>query len=263
MAQVDHMLASWIMGHLPHLILALIIIWVIKKKGKDIRHRWFAWFMNMISSGTDPKSEELKKSFFSSLSSVTSHDPKLRKENKIKILEVGVGTGVNFPYYPEGSHLIVVDPNPHFAQYYNENRKKFPNIQSEEILVTTGEEMTSVPDNSVDVVVMTLVLCSVVEVERILQQVRRVLAPGGKFYFMEHIREFDGNKHWLRRVIQDVLSRSGVWPFMFDGCNLNRDLQPPIEAAGFSKVDAEKFYAPITNFVFQVIKPHLKGVATK
>lgn len=51
--------------------------------------------MNVISAGSNPKSEELKKDFFSSLTSVTSHDPKLRKENKIKILEIGVGTGKN------------------------------------------------------------------------------------------------------------------------------------------------------------------------
>lgn len=90
-----------------------------------------------------------------------------------------------------------------------------------------------------------------------------LVLQGGKFFFMEHIREFDDDKHWLRCRIQDILTVSGIWPFLFDGCCLNRELLPSIEAAGFSSVDAQKIYAPTDSFIFQVIKPHLKGVATK
>lgn len=48
-------------------------------------------------------------------------------------------SGTNFPYYPDGSHLIVVDPNPYFVDYYNDNKKNFPNIKSENIIVSTGK----------------------------------------------------------------------------------------------------------------------------
>lgn len=54
--------------------------------------------MNQISKDSDPKIEELKKDLFSSLGSITSHDPQLRKANGIKILEIGVGTGKIFTY---------------------------------------------------------------------------------------------------------------------------------------------------------------------
>lgn len=47
--------------------------------------------------------------------------------------------GVNFAHYPNGSHLVVVDPNPNFKKYYEDNKKKFSDIQAEEIIVTTGE----------------------------------------------------------------------------------------------------------------------------
>lgn len=263
MAEVDHLIATWIGSNLPYLLLTFLVIWFIKKHTADIRHRWFAFLMYQLTKEKDAKVEEVKKDLFASLGSITSHDPELRKENAIKILEIGVGTGVNFSHYPNGSHLVVVDPNPYFRKYYNDNRKKFPNIRSEDILVTAGEQMDEVPDKSVDVVVMTLVLCSVSEIEKILQQILRVLVPGGKFYFLEHIREFDPVKYSAREKLQDFLTKSGIWPFLFDGCCLNRDMLDVIKRAGFSKVDGVRFYAPISNFFFKLIKPHLKGIAEK
>ncbi|XP_064087812.1 thiol S-methyltransferase TMT1A-like [Macrobrachium nipponense] len=265
MAEIDYLIASWITRNSIYFVFAALIYWVINRRGKDLRHRWFAYFMHLLTKEKNVKSEEVKKDLFRSLSTVVSHDPQLRKESKIKILEIGVGTGVNFSHYPDGTQLIVVDPNPHFVKYYNENRKKFPNIASEEIIVTTGtvSSMISVPDASVDVVVMTLVMCSVSEIEAILREILRVLVPGGKFYFLEHIREFDPKKHFWRQKIQDFLTSCRLWPFLFDGCCLNRDMLPYIEKAGFSKVNGERFYAPISNILLYLIKPQLKGIAEK
>ncbi|KAG7175849.1 Methyltransferase-like protein 7A-like 1 [Homarus americanus] len=219
--------------------------------------------MSRLTKEKDAKLEEVKKDLFASLGAIVSHDPQLRKNKAIKILEVGVGTGVNFSHYPNGSHLTVVDPNPHFVKYYNDNRKKFPNIHSQDIIVTTGEEMDQVESNSVDVVVMTLVLCSVGHTDKILQQILRVLVPGGKFYFLEHIREFDSEKYGIRQKLQDFLTETGIWPLLFDGCCLNRDMLSAINEAGFSSVIGERFYAPISNFFFKIIQPQLKGVAEK
>ncbi|KAG7160119.1 methyltransferase-like protein 7A isoform X2 [Homarus americanus] len=240
-----------------------VLIWLLKTFWPNIRQRYFAAFMNYYTTQPNPDMDKLKKDLFSPLGSLVSHDPELRKNNAIKILEIGVGTGVNFAYYPEKSRLVVVDPNPHFASYYNENRAKFPNIQSEEIIVSTAEEMDMVPDNSVDVVVSTLVFCSVGNTEKILQQILRVLTPGGKFIFFEHIREFDTERHGMRRKIQGFLTATGIWPFLFDGCYLTRDMLETIQKAGFSKVQAQRFYNPIDHIVFQLVTPSLKGVAEK
>lgn len=263
MAEIDHFIAVWITNNSLTIALGLVIIWVLVRKGTDLRHRWFAFLMYQFTKEKDAKIEEVKKDLFSSLASVVSHDPELRKDKRIKILEIGVGTGVNFSHYPDGTHLVVVDPNPHFIKYYNANRKNFPKINSEDIIVTTGEKMGAVQDGSVDVVVMTLVLCSVSETEKIMQEILRILVPGGKFYFLEHIREFDAEKYFWRQKIQDFLTASRLWPFLFDGCCLNRDMLSCIESSGFSKVDGERFYAPISNVFFHLIKPHLKGVAEK
>lgn len=89
-------------------------------------------------------------------------------------------------------------------------------------------------------------------------------SQGGKFYFMEHIAEFDLKKHWLRRKLQHVFTHwIPVWPFIFDGCCLDRETLPAIQQAGFSSVHAQKYHAPVPNFIFEIESPNLKGVATK
>lgn len=275
MAEVDYNIAQFLGDNWVRIIVALIAIYYLKKLFNDLRHRFFAWFMFFMSKDKSKKIEEMKGDHFSSLSTIVSHDPELRKENAIKILEIGVGTGTNFTFYPPNSRLVVVDPNPHFASYYNDNRSKFSNVHSEEIIVSGGEDMDMVESNSVDVVVMTLVLCSVKDMKKCLQQILRVLTPGGKFYFIEHVREFDPEKHSTRQTIQDYLTMLSIWPTLFDGCCLDRKTLEVVKEAGFSSVDGENLYAPlgqtekkglgpsIQNFVFQVVVPHAIGIATK
>merc|ERR1712002_112740 len=178
----------------------------------------------------------MKKDLFASLGSVVSHDPELQKVGAIKILEIGVGNGMNFAHYPEGTRLTVVDPNPHFEQYYNKNKKKFSNIHSEKFLLTTGEDMDMIPDSSIDVVVVTLVFCSVQDTEKILRNILRILTPGGKFYLYEHIKEFDTENHSTRLLIQNILTTTRIWPFLLDECCLDRDMLDSLKNAGFFKV---------------------------
>ncbi|XP_068248931.1 thiol S-methyltransferase TMT1A-like [Palaemon carinicauda] len=241
----------------------VVVAIVAKFKLKDWRQRWFAAFCDSMSKHVDAKREIMKNDLFASMQTHQSHDPELRKINAIKVLEIGVGTGMNFAHYPEGTRLTVIDPNPHFKQYYNENRKKFPNIHSEDIIQTTGEDMDMIPDNSIDVVVVTLVFCSVQDTIKILKNILRILAPGGKFYFYEHIKEFNPKKHPIRSLLQTILTKTCIWPFMLDECCLDRDMLHALENAGFSKVEAERFYVEIDHFVFQIIEPSLKGVAVK
>lgn len=89
------------------------------------------------------------------------------------------------------------------------------------------------------------------------------LLQGGRFYFYEHIAEFDTERHGTRRKFQEILTTLGIWPFIFDGCRLNQDMLEDIQHAGFSKVQAQRFYSPIDHAVFQLVKPSLKGVAEK
>ncbi|CAL4067237.1 unnamed protein product [Meganyctiphanes norvegica] len=275
MAEVDYSIAKFLGDNWFLIIIALIALYYFKKVFNDLRHRYFAWFMYIMTKEKSKKIEEMKGDHFSSLSSIVSNNPELRKENAIKILEIGVGTGTNFAHYPQNCRLVVVDPNPHFASYYNDNRTKFGNIHSEEIIVCGGEDMDMVESNSIDVVVMTLVLCSVTDVKQCLKQIIRVLTPGGKFFFIEHVRDFDSEKHGTRQKIQDFLTTFQIWPTLFDGCYLDRKTLEMVKDAGFSSVEGEHLYVPlgqlektglgpsIQNFIFQVVTPHAKGIATK
>ncbi|CAL4098667.1 unnamed protein product, partial [Meganyctiphanes norvegica] len=257
------------------LALGLISLALFRRPFNDLRHRYFAWFLCTMTKTKSERYNVIKKELFSTLHNIESKDPQIRKENAIKILEIGVGTGLNFEFYPNGTRLVVVDPNPHFDKYYNENRAKFPNIHSEEIIVCYGEDMDVIESNSIDAVVMTLVLCSVMDTEKVLAQIKRVLVPGGKFYFLEHVREFDSQKYRLRQLVQDLLTELRIWPTLLDGCCLNRETLEVVKNAGFSSVEGENFYAPIAGahtrgvgafikyWMFKCVRPHAKGVATK
>jgi len=228
----------------------------------DIKHRSFAWLMNSFDGEVDPKMHAFKEFALKDIRSMKSLLPEFQAKGSIKILEIGVGTGTNFKWYPDGCHLIVLDPNPHFKAYYDKKRSKFPNIKSEEIIVGFGEEMDMVETDSVDAVVITLVLCSVKDVRKVLEQAKRVLVPGGKLFFMEHVRDWDSS-HSGKQFMQDVLTITGIWPTLLDGCLLNREIHEDINKAGFSEVHLEKKYAPIDHPIFKVLSSMIVGNATK
>jgi len=237
-------------------IIAFILGCVFQRLLPDLRHRFFAWFINRFNEQMSPQMKAFKKEALQDVKDVRGREGK-----EPRLLEVGVGTGTNFQHYPP-CHLTVVDPNPHFRTYYDANRAQFPSIKSEEIIVGFGEDMDMVASGSVDAVVMTLVLCSVKDTERVLEQVHRVLVPGGKFFFLEHIREWDDSRK-VKQTLQDVLTVTGVWPGLCDGCCLNRETHQKIDAAGFSSVKYEKKYAPLNHPIFDIVNPMVMGVACK
>lgn len=256
-------LREWVFQNQMMVIGIVIVLLILKWRINDLRRRWFAAFMCWFTKNTAIKIKDMKQDIFSTLDSIVSYDPALRKTGGLKILEIGVGTGTNFEFYPNGTRLTVVDPNKHFEKYYRANRERFPNIQSEDIIIANGEDMDMIPDNCMDVVVVTLVFCSVENTAKVLKQILRVLVPGGKFYFYEHIQEFDKKNHNTKRRLQTFLTKTGIWPFFLDNCNLDRDMLKTLESTGFSKVQAQRFYSPINHPLLQILNPSLKGVAEK
>jgi len=227
-----------------------------------LREPVFAWMCNYLFNVKSDFERGVKIEHFKTLSSVKSADPELREKNNIRLLEVGPGTGVNFEFFPEGTHLWIVDSNPSFLSYFNENKKKFENVICEKVITSKGEEMDMVPDNSCDVVVMTRVMCSVDSVDQIVRQIHRVLVPGGKFYFYEHVREYDGS-NWKRLIAQYFLTYSGFWPLVFVGCMLTRDPYRTIENVGFKIIKSKKINVQFPQKAFYFAQPHLLGEAVK
>ncbi|CAG0895031.1 unnamed protein product, partial [Darwinula stevensoni] len=226
----------------------------------------FALVHQYVTGRADPEVKGLKSRLFHGLGALKSGDPELRKAGRIRILEVGAGTGVNFQFFPGDCRLVVVDPNPNFRRYFEKNRDEYAGMELEAFHTVKGEDMRPVGSGSVDAVVCTNVLCSVDETQRFLSEVLRVLVPGGKFYFWEHVR--DRRNSWLR-VVQDLLAWTFVWSWVGGGCVPNRNLVPELKKAGFSQLECRMFLLPIQEpvfsfrgFVLRVVRPHVRGVAT-
>jgi len=99
------------------------------------------------------------------------------------ILEIGSGTGANLPFFPKGSSVIALDPNPHMEKYLKQNASQFPNITIKKVITGFAEDLTEIEDNSVATVVCTLTLCSVQDVGAVLREVKRVLKPVSKRWY--------------------------------------------------------------------------------
>lgn len=131
--------------------------------------RLFPLLVYNITFSYNDKMNRAKKELFRNVCGFANRDGSLR------LLEIGCGTGANFQYYPYGCTVLCADPNPHFETYLRRSMDANKHLSYEAFLVASAEDMKELDDESVDVVVCTLVLCSVRDVKLVLQEVRRVL----------------------------------------------------------------------------------------
>jgi ubiquinone/menaquinone biosynthesis C-methylase UbiE len=146
-----------------------------------------------------------------------------------RVLEIGGGTGTNLPYYREAvAELVVTEPEEPMARRL-EHRLREHRVATR--VVRAPAEQLPLETGSFDCAVSTLVLCTVSDPARALGEVRRVLKPGGRLLFIEHVRSDDpGVARW-----QDRLRRP--WACVGHGCQANRRTVEAIRAAGFSVVE--------------------------
>ena len=165
------------------------------------------------------------------------------------VLEIGGGTGANLPFYGEDARLTFLEPNPHMSRRLTKRAAK---LGLEITVVGEKGEKIPFPDASFDSVVTTLVLCTVDDLSRVVSEARRVLRPGGAFYFYEHV----ASERSFRRRWEDVLNPA--WRFVTTGCNLNRDISGAIRDAGFRRVEQREFDLSVG---LPLTIPNIVGVA--
>ncbi|XP_036387748.1 methyltransferase-like protein 7A [Megalops cyprinoides] len=210
--------------------------------------RVFPFMVYKISINYNKKMHFKKKELFSNLSEFAGPD------GRLKLLEIGCGSGANFEYYPSGCKIICTDPNPHFETYLQKSLAANDHLVFEKFIVASGEDLGAVRDNSVDVVVCTLVLCSVNNTKRVLEEAHRLLRPGGALYFMEHVVSDPSTwTHFFQHVLQPL------WYYFGDGCEVTRMTWKDLEASKFSDLKLRHIEAPL---IF-IIKPHILGYAVK
>ncbi|GBC75975.1 Ubiquinone/menaquinone biosynthesis C-methyltransferase UbiE [bacterium HR07] len=141
-----------------------------------------------------------------------------------RVLELGIGTGANLPYYPSTVELVGIDPNEDFLK--RARRRAVTLGRSVTLLAACAEELPFA-EHSFDMVIATLVFCTVTDPQRALSEVHRVLKPGGAFRVLEHVRV---RSFWGAKV-QDILTP--LWRRVANNCHLNRDTLSLVQAHGF------------------------------
>ncbi|MEH2203633.1 MAG: class I SAM-dependent methyltransferase [Nostoc sp.] len=202
----------------------------------NVGKHFFAWMMASSTSKYDKIVSDRKRSLFANLQG--------------KVLEIGPRAGANLPYYPKDIHWIGIEPNSHTHSSLQKQAEKLDlNID----LRIGNAEWLDAEDNSIDTVVSTLVLCSVPNIDYTLQAILRVLKPGGRFLFIEHVAAPQGS---LLRQLQNTVSP--IWKAIGDGCHPDRETWIALGNAGFSSIHYERFDAQLP-----IVSPHIIGVATK
>jgi ubiquinone/menaquinone biosynthesis C-methylase UbiE len=168
-----------------------------------------------------------------------------------RTIDLGAGTGANLDLYPEAvSELVLAEPDPHMAKRL---RQKLAGSSREAQPVEASAEALPFEDSSFDTAVFTLVLCTVPNPEAALAEAARVLKPGGRLLFVEHVRaENPGLARW-----QDRLEKP--WRFLGDGCHCNRDTVANIEASPLTVDRVERGKLPKAP---PIVKPLARGTAS-
>ena len=180
------------------------------------------------------------------------HRKQLAGQVQGSVLELGGGTGANLPFYgPAVTELVVTEPEEPMARRLEANLGGYPLPAR---VVRAPAEALPFDDESFDFVVSTLVLCTVDDPGRALAEAHRVLKPGGRLVFLEHVRSDDTKlARWQDRL-------HGVWVRLGHGCHCNRATLDNREHAGFSVVEVE--HDRLLKAV-PIVEPLIVGTAAK
>jgi len=177
---------------------------------------------------------------------------KLLAQARGRVLELGGGTGANLAFYgPDVEELVVTEPEEPMARRLE---KKLPGVTRPVQVVRVPAEQLPFEDGSFDYVVATLVLCTVDDPDRALQEAHRVLKPGGRLLFLEHVRSEDAKlARWQDRL-------NGFQKRFACGCNCNRATLETIKQHGFSVDEVEQGRLPKAP---PFVRPMIVGAAVR
>uniref|UniRef100_A0A6I8SY65 Transmembrane serine protease 12 n=1 Tax=Xenopus tropicalis TaxID=8364 RepID=A0A6I8SY65_XENTR len=228
---------------LPLHILSFLGIWSV------ISRKIFPYILAPLMKSYNNVMDATKKDLFSNLGDFAGNS------KEIKLLEIGCGTGANFKFYPNNCRVTCLDINPNFEKFLVKSQAENSHLKFESSLVASADNMKQVADASQDVVVCTLVVCSVPNTPKVLEEVWRVLKPGGAYYFLEHVRADSASWNYFFQRILDP-----TWKYIGDGCKLTKETWKYLESSKFSEVKLRHIQAP---YKLSPVKPHIIGYAVK
>lgn len=167
-----------------------------------------------------------------------------------RVVEIGSGVGANLRYLPDAATLVAIEPNRYMHDLLRDAARRH-GVRLD--LRPRMADDTGLADRSADVVISSLVLCSVPDPAAVLGEIRRILRPGGTFRFLEHVAAPDGTP---TRAVQRLVRRP--WGWVFEGCSCERDLARSISDAGFDQVEIGRYriHSPFLPF-----NTHIAGIA--
>jgi ubiquinone/menaquinone biosynthesis C-methylase UbiE len=140
-----------------------------------------------------------------------------------RIIDVGCGTGLNFPYYGSEAHIVGLEPDPGMLR--RAERRRAQSRATIELHLASDSMLESFPAASADAVVFTLGLCTIADPMLALQRAERVLNASGRIVVLEHVRG-----HGVTARLQDAVAP--MWGRLFGGCRLNQDTRSLLSRAG-------------------------------
>jgi ubiquinone/menaquinone biosynthesis C-methylase UbiE len=165
------------------------------------------------------------------------------------ILEIGCGNGMNFSHYKKDVRIIAIEPEEILLTAARRNSN------ANTRLIRSAAESLLFTSASFEVVVATLVLCSVTDQKAALAEIYRVLKPGGIFYLLEHVGS--NSKLKLAQNAADIF-----WPHLAGGCHLTRNTLEELKNAGFI-VDQVESFKFLPSPVAVLVSPMIRGIAKK
>ena len=167
------------------------------------------------------------------------------------VLEIGAGTGANLEYLNRANKITLSEPD----KYMQRKLEPLATTSSKPVeLIENSGEYLPFRDNSFDSVLTTLVLCMVQDVDKVTKEAFRVLKPGGRYYFYEHV----GAEKFTGRLLQKILDP--VWKWGTTGCHLQRDLIKSIKNLPYSKLCLSKFQFSLG---IPIVIPNIIGYVEK
>lgn len=156
---------------------------------------------------------------------------------KGRVLEIGIGSGLNLPYYDPSKVEMIWGLEPSMQMRAMAEKRVNESPFKVEFIGLSDDEIP-LESNSVDTVLVTYTLCTIPDVVPALEGMRRVLKPGGELIFSEHGLAPDENvRRWQDRM-------NPIWKRFGGGCNLNRPIPSLIEQGGFKIKNMETMYTP-------------------
>lgn len=156
-----------------------------------------------------------------------------------RVLEIGMGSGLNLPFYDPSKVELVWGLEPSVGM----RRKAAPRVAKAPFKVEwlgLASEEIPLDDDSADTVLLTYTLCTISDFRSALAEMRRVLKPGGRLLFSEHGAAPDaGVRRWQDRI-------NPIWKKIAGGCNVNREVPHMLEEAGFAIRQIDTMYLPKT-----------------